>query len=99
MKTKSLLKAMFLIGGLTFATASCTNNDEPNTENRYVRNGYVVDKTIVMAGDTPVYYVHFFDGRKIYRIIVNKEKYDYFKVGMIAYGDISNGQNFAEGDK
>lgn len=52
-----------------------------------------------MAGDTPVYYVHFFDGRKTYRIIVNKEKYDYFKVGMIAYGDISNGQNFAEGDK
>lgn len=58
-----------------------------------------MDKTIVMAGDTPVYYVHFFDGRKTYRIIVNKEKYDYFKVGMIAYGDISNGQNFSEFDK
>ena len=99
MKTKSLLKAMLLIGVLTFATASCTNSEEPNAENRYVRNGYVVDKVVVMAGDTPVYYVHFFDGRKTYRIIVNKEKYDYFKVGMIAYGDISNGQNFAEGDK
>lgn len=99
MKTKNLLKAMFLFAGLSFATASCTNSDEPNAENRYVRNGYVVDKTIVMAGDTPVYYVHFFDGRKTYRIIVNKEKYDYFKVGMIAYGDIGNGQNFSEGDK
>lgn len=99
MKTLNLLKAMLLIAGLTFATTSCTNSDEPNTENRYVRNGYVVDKTIVMAGDTPVYYIHFFDGRKTYRIIVNKEKYDYFKVGMIAYGDISNGQNFSEFDK
>lgn len=99
MKTLNLLKAMLLIAGLTFATTSCTNNDEPNTENRYVRNGYVVDKTIVMAGDTPVYYIHFFDGRKTYRIIVNKEKYDYLKVGMIADGDISNGQNFSEGDK
>lgn len=99
MKTLNLLKAMFLFAGLSFATASCTNSEEPNAENRYVRNGYVVDKVVVMAGDTPVYYVHFFDGRKTYRIIVNKEKYDYFKVGMIAYGDISNGQNFAEGDK
>jgi len=99
MKTLNLLKAMFLFAGMSFATASCTNSEEPNAENRYVRNGYVVDKVVVMAGDTPVYYVHFFDGRKTYHIIVNKEKYDYFKVGMIAYGDISNGQNFAEGDK
>ena len=99
MKTKSHLKAILLIGGLTFATASCTNNEEPNAENRYVRNGYVVDKTIVMAGDTPVYYIHFFDGRKTYRISVNKEKFDYFKVGMIADGDISHGQNFSEADK
>ena len=99
MKTKSLLKAMLLFAGLSFATASCTNSDEPNMENRYVRNGYVVDKVVVMAGDTPVYYIHFFDGRKTYRIIVNKEKFDYFKVGMIAYGDISNGQNFSEEDK
>jgi len=53
MKTLNLLKAMLLIAGLTFATASCTNNDEPNAENRYVRNGYVVDKTIVMAGGNP----------------------------------------------
>lgn len=99
MKTLNFLKAMLIFGGLTFATASCTNSDEPNMGNRYVRNGYVVDKVVVMAGDTPVYYIHFFDGRKTYRIIVNKEKYDYFKVGMIADGDISNGQNFSEGDK
>jgi len=101
MKIKSIMKAVLLIGGLTFATASCTNkNDEPVIEtNQYIHKGVVAGKAEVKTDVKTTYIILFFDGQRVYRIVVNKEKYDYFKVGMIAYGDIRNSQNFSEGDK
>ena len=101
MKIKSIMKAVLLLGGLTFATASCTNkNDEPVIEtNQYIHKGVVAGKSELKIDVKTIYIIHFFDGQRVYRIVVNKEKYDYFKVGMIAYCDIRNSQNFSEGDK
>lgn len=100
MKIKSIMKAVLLIGGLTFATASCTNkNDEPVIEqtNQYIHKGVVVGKTTITSNDNPpIYIVHFFDGQRVYRIVVDYDKYTKLKKGMVITADIREDINYED---
>ena len=59
MKFKSIMKAVLLIGGLTFATASCTNkNDEPVIEtNQYIHKGVVAGKSEMKIDVKTIYII------------------------------------------
>ena len=98
MKTKSHLKAMLLIGGLTFATASCTNkNDEPIIEtNQYIHKGVVAGKTEMKIDVKTIYIIHFFDGQRVYRIVVDYDKYTKLKKGMVITADIRDDIDYEE---
>lgn len=95
MKTKNFLKAMLLIAGLTFATASCTNkNDEPVIEtNQYIHKGVVAGKTEMKIDVKTIYIIHFFDGQRVYRIVVDYDKYMKLKKGMLITADIRDDIN------
>lgn len=90
MKIKSIMKAVLLIGGLTFATASCTNkNDEPVIEtNQYIHKGVVAGKTEMKIDVKTIYIIHFFDGQRVYRLVVDYDKYTKLKKGMVITADI-----------
>ena len=100
MKVKSIMKAVLLLGGLTFATASCTNkNDEPVIEqtNQYIHKGVVVGKTTITSNDNPpIYIIHFFDGQHVYRIVVSYDKYSKLKEGMVITADIREDINYED---
>ena len=99
MKVKSIMKAVLLLGGLTFATASCTNkNDEPVIEtNQYIHKGVVVGKTTITSNDNPpIYIIHFFDGQRVYRIVVSYDKYTKLKDGMKITADIREDINYED---
>ncbi len=102
MKTKNLLKAMLLIAGLTFATASCTNkNDEPVIEqtNQYIHKGVVVGKATITSNDNPpIYLILFFDGQRVYRIVVSYDKYSKLKEGMKTTADIRDDIDYEDED-
>lgn len=90
MKIKSIMKAVLLIGGLTLATASCTNkNDEPVIEtNQYIHKGVVAGKSEVKIDVKTIYIIHFFDGQRVYRIVVDYDKYTKLQKGMVITADI-----------
>lgn len=98
MKIKSIMKAVLLIGGLTFATASCTNkNDEPVIEtNQYIHKGVVAGKSELKIDVKTIYIIHFFDGQRIYRIVVNYDKYMKLKKGMVITADIRDDINYRD---
>ena len=99
MKIKNIMKAVLLLGGLTFATASCTNkNDEPVIEtNQYIHKGVVVGKTTITSNDNPpIYIIHFFDGQRVYRIVVSYDKYTKLKDGMKITADIREDINYED---
>lgn len=100
MKVKSIMKAVLLLGGLVFATASCTNkNDEPVIEqtNQYIHKGVVVGKTTITSNDNPpIYIILFFDGQHVYRIVVNYDKYSKLKEGMKITADIREDINYED---
>ena len=98
MKIKSIMKAVLLIGGLTFATASCTNkNDEPVIEtNQYIHKGVVAGKTEMKIDVKTIYIIHFFDGQRVYRIVVDYEKYTKLKKGMVITADIRDDINYRD---
>lgn len=98
MKFKSIMKAVLLIGGLTFATASCTNkNDEPVIEtNQYIHKGVVAGKSEMKIDVKTIYIIHFFDGQRVYRIVVDYEKYTKLKNGMVITADIRDDINYRD---
>lgn len=98
MKIKSIMKAVLLIGGLTFATASCTNkNDEPVIEtNQYIHKGVVAGKTEMKIDVKTIYIIHFFDGQRVYRIVVDYDKYTKLKKGMVITADIRDDINYRD---
>nr|DAX55861.1 MAG TPA: hypothetical protein [Caudoviricetes sp.] len=98
MKTLNLLKAMFLFAGLTFATASCTNkNDEPVIEtNQYIHKGVVAGKSEMKIDVKTIYIIHFFDGQRVYRIVVDYDKYTKLKKGMVITADIRDDINYRD---
>ena len=98
MKTKNFLKAMLLIAGLTFATASCTNkNDEPVIEtNQYIHKGVVAGKTEMKIDVKTIYIIHFFDGQRVYRIVVDYDKYTKLRNGMVITADIRDDINYRD---
>lgn len=98
MKIKSIMKAVLLIGGLTFATASCTNkNDEPVIEtNQYIHKGVVAGKTEMKIDVKTIYIIHFFDGQRVYRIVVDYDKYTRLKKGMVITADIRDDINYRD---
>jgi len=98
MKIKSIMKAVLLIGGLTFATASCTNkNDEPVIEtNQYIHKGVVAGKSEMKIDVKTIYIIHFFDGQRVYRIVVDYEKYTKLKKGMVVTADIRDDINYRD---
>ena len=98
MKIKSIMKAVLLIGGLTFATASCTNkNDEPVIEtNQYIHKGVVAGKSEVKIDVKTIYIIHFFDGQRVYRIVVDYDKYTKLKKGNVITADIRDDINYRD---
>lgn len=98
MKIKSIMKAVLLIGGLIFATASCTNkNDEPVIEtNQYIHKGVVAGKTEMKIDVKTIYIIHFFDGQRVYRIVVDYDKYTKLKKGMVITADIRDDINYRD---
>ena len=98
MKIKSIMKAVLLIGGLTLATASCTNkNDEPVIEtNQYIHKGVVAGKTEMKIDVKTIYIIHFFDGQRVYRIVVDYDKYMKLKKGMVITADIRDDINYRD---
>lgn len=98
MKIKSIMKAVLLIGGLVFATASCTNkNDEPVIEtNQYIHKGVVAGKTEMKIDVKTIYIIHFFDGQRVYRIVVDYDKYTKLKKGMVVTADIRDDINYRD---
>lgn len=98
MKIKSIMKAVLLLGGLTFATASCTNkNDEPVIEtNQYIHKGVVAGKTEMKIDVKTIYIIHFFDGQRVYRIVVDYDKYTKLKKGMVITADIRDDINYRD---
>lgn len=98
MKIKSIMKAVILIGGLAFATASCTNkNDEPVIEtNQYIHKGVVAGKSEVKIDVKTIYIIHFFDGQRVYRIVVSYDKYSKLKEGMVTTADIRDDINYRD---
>ena len=98
MKIKSIMKAVLLIGGLTFATASCTNkNDEPVIEtNQYIHKGVVAGKSELKIDVKTIYIIHFFDGQRVYRIVVDYDKYTKLKKGMVITADIRDDINYRD---
>ena len=98
MKFKSILKAVLLIGGLTLATASCTNkNDEPVIEtNQYIHKGVVAGKTEMKIDVKTIYIIHFFDGQRVYRIVVDYDKYTKLRNGMVITADIRDDINYRD---
>lgn len=98
MKIKSIMKAVILLGGLTFATASCTNkNDEPVIEtNQYIHKGVVAGKTEMKIDVKTIYIIHFFDGQRVYRIVVDYDKYTKLKKGMVITADIRDDINYRD---
>nr|DAS42126.1 MAG TPA: hypothetical protein [Caudoviricetes sp.] len=98
MKIKSIMKAVLLLGVLTFATASCTNkNDEPVIEtNQYIHKGVVAGKTEMKIDVKTIYIIHFFDGQRVYRIVVDYDKYMKLKKGMVITADIRDDINYRD---
>ena len=98
MKIKSIMKAVLLLGGLTFATASCTNkNDEPVIEtNQYIHKGVVAGKSEMKIDVKTIYIIHFFDGQRVYRIVVDYDKYTKLKKGMVITADIRDDINYRD---
>ena len=98
MKFKSIMKAVLLIGGLTFATASCTNkNDEPVIEtNQYIHKGVVAGKSEMKIDVKTIYIIHFFDGQRVYRLVVDYDKYTKLKKGMVITADIRDDINYRD---
>lgn len=98
MKIKSIMKAVLLLGGLTFATASCTNkNDEPVIEtNQYIHKGVVAGKSEMKIDVKTIYIIHFFDGQRVYRIVVDYDKYTRLKKGMVITADIRDDINYRD---
>ena len=98
MKIKSIMKAVLLLGGLTFATASCTNkNDEPVIEtNQFIHKGVVAGKTEMKIDVKTIYIIHFFDGQRVYRIVVDYDKYMKLKKGMVITADIRDDINYRD---
>ena len=98
MKIKSILKSVLLIGGLTFVTASCTNkNDEPVIEtNQYIHKGIVAGKSELKIDVKTIYIIHFFDGQRVYRIVVNYDKYTKLDEGMVITADIRDDINYRD---
>lgn len=98
MKIKSIMRAVLLIGGLTFATASCTNkNDEPVIEtNQYIHKGVVAGKSELKIDVKTIYIIHFFDGQRVYRIVVDYDKYTKLKKGMVITADIRDDIDYEE---
>ena len=98
MKVKSIMKAVLLLGGLTFATASCTNkNDEPVIEtNQYIHKGVVAGKSELKIDVKTIYLILFFDGQRVYRIVVSYDKYSKLKEGMVITADIREDINYED---
>ena len=98
MKVKSIMKAVLLLGVLTFATASCTNkNDEPVIEtNQYIHKGVVAGKSELKIDVKTIYIIHFFDGQHVYRIVVDYDKYTKLKKGMVITADIRDDINYED---